>query len=75
MKLKNQSWSCEFCDGKVEYRIIQARFHFKRQVIYINGVPAWVCNRCGEHYYDAPVYKRLEDIARHSNHKSDYETF
>ena len=68
MKLKNQSWSCEFCDGKVEYRIIQTGFHFKGQVIYINGVPAWVCDKCGEQYFDAPVYKRLEDIAKHRDH-------
>ncbi len=27
-------------------------------------VPAWVCSKCGEQYFDAPVYKRLEQIAR-----------
>lgn len=58
---------CEFCDGKIEYRIIQARFHFKHQIIYIDGVPAWVCVKCGEQYFDAPVYKRLEEIARQGN--------
>lgn len=55
---------CEFCEGKVEQRIIQARFRFKGQTIYIDNVPAWVCARCGEQYFDAPVYKRLEAIAR-----------
>lgn len=59
---------CEFCDGKVEQRIIQARFHFKGQTIYVDRVPAWVCAKCGEQYFDAPVYKRLEEIARHSSH-------
>jgi hypothetical protein len=28
-------------------------------------VPAWVCVKCGEQYFDAPVYKRLEEIAKH----------
>lgn len=56
---------CEFCEGKVEHRRIRARFHFKGQTIYVDNVPTWVCNRCGELYFDAPVYKRLEEIARH----------
>ena len=59
---------CEFCDGTVEQRTVQARFRFKGRTVYINGVPAWVCVRCGEQYFDAPVYKRMEEIARHSDH-------
>ncbi len=55
---------CEFCEGIVEERIIQARFHFKGQTIYVDRVPAWVCSMCGEQYFDAPVYKRLEEIAK-----------
>lgn len=55
---------CEFCEGKVEYHQIRARFHFKGRTIYVDNVPAWVCTRCGEQYFDAPVYKRLEEIAR-----------
>lgn len=65
-KLKTQD-ACEFCDGKVEERTIQARFQFKSQTIYIDRVPAWVCTKCGEQYFDAPVYKRLEEIAKHKS--------
>lgn len=57
---------CEFCEGVVEQRVILARFHFKGQTIYVNGVPGWVCTRCGEQYFDAPVYKTLEQIAQNS---------
>jgi YgiT-type zinc finger domain-containing protein len=55
---------CEFCDGLMEAHIIQACFHYKGHTIYINHVPAWVCNQCGEQYFDAPVYKQLEEIAK-----------
>jgi len=55
---------CEFCEGEMEQRHILARFRFKGQTIYIEDVPAWVCNRCGEQYFDAPVYKRLENLAQ-----------
>jgi YgiT-type zinc finger domain-containing protein len=58
---------CEFCEGKVEHRVIQARFHFKGRTIYVDGVPAWVCVKCGEQYFGAPVYKRLEEIAKNSS--------
>ena len=41
-----------------------ARFHYLGETIYIENVPAWVCTRCSEQYYDAPVYKQMERIAR-----------
>ena len=56
---------CEFCDGEVEQRVIRARFSYKGHTIYVDGVPAWVCTKCSEQYFDAPVYKQLENIARH----------
>lgn len=55
---------CEFCEGEMEQRLILARFRYKGQTIYVENVPAWVCGRCGEEYFDAPVYKNLEAIAR-----------
>ena len=56
---------CKFCAGKVARRVIRARFLYKGETLYVDHVPAWVCRRCGETYYDAPVYKRLEQIAKH----------
>jgi len=55
---------CEFCTGEMEQRRVLARFRFKGETIYIENVPAWVCNNCAEQYFDAPVYKRLEQIAQ-----------
>jgi YgiT-type zinc finger domain-containing protein len=56
---------CEFCDGPVEHRTVRAEFHYKGETIYVDNVPTWICTRCAEQYFDAPVYKRLEEIARH----------
>ena len=55
---------CEFCEEEMKQRRVLARFRFNGQTIYVENVPAWVCNKCGEQYFDAPVYKRLEEIAR-----------
>ncbi len=54
---------CEFCEGEMEQQRVLSRFCFKGQMIYIENVPAWVCNKCGEQYFDAPVYKHLEEIS------------
>jgi YgiT-type zinc finger domain-containing protein len=58
---------CEFCEGVVEHRQIRTEFHYHGQTIYVDNVPAWVCSKCGEQYFDAPVYKRLEEIAKRSD--------
>ena len=42
-------------------RCVLARFRFKGQTIRVENVPVWVCNRCGEQYFDAPVFKCLEE--------------
>lgn len=55
---------CQFCDGELEQRHVLARFRYQGQTIYVEDVPAWVCKHCGEQYFEPPVYKRLEAIAR-----------
>ena len=67
MKTTNKD-KCEYCDGEMEKRLILARFRFKGDTIYVENVPAWACTKCGEQYFDAPVYKRLEAIARQREH-------
>lgn len=64
MKGKPKAESCEFCTGELAQRRIQVRFPFRGGVTYVERVPATVCAGCGEYYLDAPVYKRLEAIAR-----------
>ncbi len=55
---------CEYCNGTVEEKVAQVDFRYKGHIIYIKNVPVGVCNKCGERYFDAKVYKKLEEIAR-----------
>ena len=48
----------------MERRTKLVRFRHRGQTIYVDHVPVWVCNHCGEEYFDAPVYKQLEQIVR-----------
>ena len=45
---------CEFCEGEMKQRRVLARFRFNGQTIYVENVPAWVCNKCGEQYDTPP---------------------
>jgi YgiT-type zinc finger domain-containing protein len=43
----------------------RVQFEYRGSTIFVDDVPMWECDRCGEKYFDAPVYKRLEQIALH----------
>jgi YgiT-type zinc finger domain-containing protein len=66
---------CEFCEGKLHKRVVRARFSYMGQTIYIDQVPARVCDRCGEQYYDGRVYERLVEIAKDPAHVRDNVVF
>lgn len=55
--------TCECCEGVVEAAVIRVPFHYLKETIYIDHVPVRICRQCGEIYYEAAVYKRLEKIA------------
>jgi YgiT-type zinc finger domain-containing protein len=54
---------CEFCDGFVEKTVTRVPFRYRKELIYVDNVPAEKCTKCGELYFEAAVYKRLERIA------------
>lgn len=55
----------EIYGSTLDEQLILARFRYKGDTIYVENTPAWVCKHCGEQYFDAPIYKRLEAIAEH----------
>ena len=55
---------CEYCAGVVEPAVLRVPFKYQRETVYIDHVPVRRCRQCGELYYEAEVYKRLELIAQ-----------
>jgi len=54
---------CEYCDGAVRERVLDREpIHLHRGIIILENVPIGVCERCGAHYYAAPVLKRAETL-------------
>jgi YgiT-type zinc finger domain-containing protein len=57
------STQCEYCNGQIVPETVTVEYHYKSDWLLIEGVPARVCQRCGERYYDAAVVKDMERIA------------
>lgn len=51
---------CNICQGKLEQQITTYTQWYQGQLIVIENVPAWVCEQCGETYYDPDVVERIQ---------------
>jgi YgiT-type zinc finger domain-containing protein len=55
------------CAGHLEATRGREYFRSGQSLVIIENVPAWVCNKCGERYHHARVYKKMRQIAAHSD--------
>jgi YgiT-type zinc finger domain-containing protein len=56
---------CDFCyDGRLQSREVREYYRVGKGVVVIERVPAYVCDRCGERYYNAKVAKQMRQLAR-----------
>lgn len=53
----------EFCDGVIEETVTRIPFHYHQHMIYVDNVSIRRCQKSGEVYVKAKVYKQLERIA------------
>jgi YgiT-type zinc finger domain-containing protein len=58
--------SCYFCKGKVVQQPTSVDFWWGDDLKIIENVPARICTQCGEKYFDSPVYKQMERLAKGS---------
>jgi YgiT-type zinc finger domain-containing protein len=59
---------CYFCKGKVNKKEITVDYRWGGTLVVIRGVPAGVCQQCGEKYIDSGVYKGMESLAKNKSH-------
>lgn len=64
---------CVRCSGGT-LEATQGREYFRHgsSLVIIENVPAWVCNKCGERYHHARVYKKMREIAVHSDKLTEH---
>ncbi len=53
---------CNICQGRVEQALTTYTQWYEGRLIVIENVPAWVCQQCGETYYDPDVVDRIQDV-------------
>jgi len=54
---------CTFCGGRVTEREVQkACWWGEKLLAIVDGVPAGVCEQCGEKYYKAKVLQAIESL-------------
>ena len=52
---------CDFCDsGRLRGGRVREEVRVGEGLVVMDGVPAHVCEGCGERYYDADVVKRFD---------------
>ncbi|MEK6776899.1 MAG: type II toxin-antitoxin system MqsA family antitoxin [bacterium] len=53
---------CIHCKGKMERKT--APFHANRKGYHLlfDAVPAWVCNQCGEVYFEEAEVEAIQDV-------------
>lgn len=55
---------CQVCGGKVTSKKVDVERWCHGHLIIIEGVPAHVCEQCGEMYFDAEVALQMDRIKK-----------
>ena len=56
---------CYLCGGLLQHQRVTKIQTWKGDLVgIIENVPAWVCNQCGERYYDGPVLEKIDGLVR-----------
>ncbi len=56
---------CDFClEGRLRSRQVREYYRAGKSLVVMDGVPAYVCEKCGERYYEANVAKKMRQLAK-----------
>ena len=56
---------CDFCsEGRLRSQQVREYYREGKGLVVIEKVPAYVCDKCGERYYEASVAKQMRQLAK-----------
>jgi YgiT-type zinc finger domain-containing protein len=56
--------TCDFCfEGSLDRQLVREYYRVRKGLVVMENVPAYVCDRCGERYYDADVAKQMRKLS------------
>ena len=53
---------CAVCSGQLHHTVTTYTQEYKGQIIVVENVPAWVCDQCGETYFDPDVVEQVQSL-------------
>jgi YgiT-type zinc finger domain-containing protein len=53
---------CAVCGGELRHTTTTYTQEYEGQLIVVENVPAWVCDQCGETYFDPDVVERVQAL-------------
>ena len=73
MNSKTKYGDCTICGGHVSAKLVEKVCSRRgRLIAVVRGVPAGVCDQCGERYYKAGVIKHIEQLLESSTTNPKY---
>lgn len=60
MRRPHEYGDCYFCGGQVVEKVIELDFRWQGKPYILEGVPAGVCQQCGEKYFTAKVSQAID---------------
>ena len=55
---------CMHCKGKMEYITAPFQINRKGYHLMLDAVPAWVCNQCGEVYFEEAEVEAIQEVLK-----------
>jgi len=62
---------CSFCKGTLKKGKTEFTIRLDNSIVSVKNVPAYVCENCGEAYYDPDVSRRIDKVMT-DFHKGDF---
>ncbi len=53
--------NCYVCGGKLKKKNVNIARYWGKELIALNDVPALVCQKCGERYFEAKVSAKMDE--------------
>ena len=56
--------TCRLCEGEIIAKKVDVQRNWHGKLVIISGVPAHICEQCGEQYFDADVALEMDRIKK-----------
>lgn len=67
---------CDFCsEGRLRSQQVREYYRAGKGLVVIEKVPAYVCDKCGERYYEAHIAKQMRQLVKKGPHNKTKISF